>query len=253
MSRECVHRGLDVFPVLAARSAPSVIPAVSINYDDEKELAAFNEILDLPNLAILFLSLPRWHRQADQPSSQQVLNMLSHIQRSVTKGNSLGVPVVLEAPDRYATWTHPLILSLLPFLPHCVRLQPCKWDVHSVQRRWLTLCSNVDWFSPLGGPCPHHAIQPHAYDYSKLPRHPYEFAAELAKVVVRHLTHDKALPPPQPLLHDAALYPQLLRRKHQPRGAKLPSLIPDFKAIVIVDESMMTESSLPTADGCLHH
>ena len=42
------------------------------------------------------------------------------------------------------------------------------------------------------------------------------------------------------LVSDVLLDPQLLRRKHQPRGRRLPSLPPDFKPFLVIDDGVLS-------------
>ena len=239
LSREFSRLGFRVFTVCAGRDAPTTMPAIHVDFDNANELAVLNNILQDPHLALIFISLPHFSRSQTSSQSAAVHALLARTIPWLHRALQHGTKVILEAPSNYATRSHPLLKDLLPRLPVLVRLQPCKWELGSVQRRWIRLQSNIPSLQTLDGGCPHHAHQGRALSYHLLPKHTYSFATEVAKNVAALPEYEHYITASPNLFMDAKLYPQLLRRKHQPRGLRLPPLLPDFKSFHIVSDDIL--------------
>ena len=207
LSREFSRHGFRVFTVCAGRDAPTTMPAIHVDFGNSKELAVLDNILTDPHLALIFFSLPHLSRSPSSTQREVVEACLTAVTPWLHRALHHGAKLILEAPSTYATWSHPILRQLLLQLPVLVRLQPCKWEPDSVQRRWLQLQTNIPSLQALQGECPYHAQQGRALAYHLLPRHTYPFATEVARAVA-------ALPEYAPLggtsnnlFMDAKLYP----------------------------------------------
>jgi hypothetical protein len=164
------------------------------------------------------------------------------IQAMLAQGKS----VVIENPLRSLLWELPTYRSLLTEGCFDVCLQNCKFSFGEPSRaKWSRFRTNILEFKALAGPCRlshthlEWGIKPDgSFATADEAAYPIQLCAQMASVLVRHL-ENKNLGPytfdSQPTLNTTDVHKKRrLLGFSQPRGSKLPPLIPEFAEVQVL-------------------
>ena len=221
------------------RSPLSVMPTTRLDLASSEEIRGFEQSMSEWTPLVMHVSVPTRHRLHEEPISTQTLraDMYHNVVRLVKCVLALGGQCVLEAPTSSAFWESSVYAALSGLLPYQTTCQPCRFEPHGPQRRWLTLWASESWILNLGGACNYHDLQvkflkPH---HGKYPR---PFCIQYLMALLRHdSARNWLLTPIGAPPHDTGFF----KKKDQPRGKQVPALVPEFKRFLVAGDHPPTE------------
>ena len=156
--------------------------------------------------------------------------------------------VIIENPLRSYLWDLPTFKSLLDEGCFDVCLQNCKFSVgEDARAKWSRFRTNIPSLQALKGPCtlkhnhlPWGVKEDGSFATADEAAYPLQLCFQLAQAIVQHLNTNATNR--FVLLHQPSveLLEQHKKRKllssQQPRGNKFPSLVPEYKEVVVLPD-----------------
>ena len=225
LSKAFQSMGLSVLPLEYSRVERPAMPLIHVDLTLPSQRSTFLDLLASQSIWLLYVSFPLSVHEHDAHSGGVYQTYLDLLRVSLSSVQH----VVVEAPLKSYLWRDPTCADIWDKLSLRAIVRPCALSPSQTQRRRLRLASASPWIQRLQSECPFHDSQPttlreHEGQQRLPPDYAMHVAAEAAKELPPH--HQPHVPSMEEW---ASIYQPRLHRKHQPRGQRVPPLVPEYK------------------------